>query len=53
MLYLPLLLLFTLTTQAEILCDGNHFVFLSTFMLGLQTDLKLTFSDINATAKID
>lgn len=34
-------------------CKGNRFVFLSTYVLGLQTDLKLTFADITKSIKID
>jgi hypothetical protein len=36
----------------EGLCPGNHFLFLSTYVLGRQQDLTLTFQDINKTAKV-
>lgn len=35
------------------LCDGNKFVYLSTYVLGLQTDLKLAFADLTKAIKID
>ena len=35
------------------LCEGNHFLFLSTYMLGRQQDLTLTIAEINRTAAID
>lgn len=34
-------------------CDGNKFVYLSTYVLGLQTDLKLAFADLTKAIKID
>jgi hypothetical protein len=37
----------------DILCDGNKFVYLSTYVLGLQTDLKLAFADLTKAIKID
>jgi cyanate lyase len=53
---LPLLLLFlacTASLKEDKLCEGNRFVFLSTYVLGLQTDLKLTFADITKSIQID
>jgi hypothetical protein len=55
--YSALLLLLALSaalkTRDDGLCDGNRFVFLSTYVLGLQTELKLTFAEINDTLKVD
>ena len=35
------------------LCEGNRFLFLSTYVLGRQQDLTLTIDEINKTAKIE
>jgi len=35
------------------LCEGNRFLFLSTYVLGRQKDLTLTFEEINKTAKVE
>ena len=58
------MLLFTLSTllkaeeesklvglREDGLCEGNRFLFLSTYILGRQQDLTLTFQDINQTHK--
>lgn len=56
MIFLPLLLLFTLSLGLQVkdeeLCQ-NRFVFLSSYVLGLQTDLKKAVDDINTVVKID
>ena len=37
----------------EKLCAGNRFLFLSTYVLGLQDDLNKTFIKISKTAEIE
>ena len=40
-------------TREDGLCEGNHFLFLSTYVLGRQQDLTLTIAEINRTAVVD
>lgn len=59
MLVRTLLLLLAVALGSQVglredgLCEGNKFVYLSTYVLGLQTDLKLAFADITKSIKID
>ena len=56
----PIILLFLIAQSnssiglnSDGLCQGNHFLFLSTYILGRQQDLTKTFEDINKTIKLN
>jgi hypothetical protein len=53
MLWVALLLVSVCWAAGEKTCDGNRFMYQSTYLLGLQEDLAKTISEINGTAKMD
>lgn len=53
MLWISLLLVGVCFAAGEKICDGNRFMYQSTYLLGLQEDLAQTISEINSTAKMD
>ena len=45
---IKIVMLFTIleTVLSQKVCDGNHFKFISTYVLGRQNDLTLTFAEM-------